>query len=507
MSTLITVEVNEQGARFLEPPRAAAAAIKNRCSYKVKGAAFSEAFKNKVWDGKIKLWRADSGSIFVPIGLMRDAVVACKRAGCKVKLIDNRLEPPREVFGWNDAIKLRAHQTAAVDALAIPGPHRGVGTVKMPIRSGKTITGAAIVRALGTRSLFVVPTLQLLNQAERDLSFALGEKVGVIGDGRCEIRRVTVATAGSLAAMKRTRKTEFARLSFGLVIVDEMHHLKGGAWTKAVAALHCRYRVGLSATAYFDDSDEIDKGILQARALCGGIVHDVSITEMVEAGFLVAPDIMLHTVTRPDLGNRRWSSRLMDDAIHMNAPRNKKICELAAEHAAAGNRVIVICQRLSQVADLSQRLSAIGVAHSTVVGTDEAGDESEEEEDRPTRASAVRDLVSGVRPVAISTVLGEGVNIPEVDVVIIAGGGRDAKATMQRMRCLTACPGKTRAVVHDFVDLMHTYCERHSEARAAVYKSERCFRVHHLPRSEQLCSDRSARRPSRPSSQCPFSPR
>lgn len=505
---MITAEIFDEGCRLSNLPREAETAIKARCSYKVAGAKYSEAFRSHVWDGKVKLWRADNGSIKVPIGLARDAIAACKKSGHAVKVIDHRLLPPREEYTWNPAIVLRDHQIAAVASLDIPGPHRGVGTVKMPIRSGKTITGAAIIRALSARAIFVVPTLQLLRQAQADLQACLQEPIGVIGDGTCDVRRVTVATAGSLAAMKRTNKTTFAKLSFGTLIVDEMHHLKGGAWTKAVAALKCRFRVGLSATAYFGDDDEIDKGILQARAICGGIVHDVSITEMVEAGFLIAPDIMIHTCNVPDLWNRRrWSPKLADDAIHMNAARNAKIASLAAEHAAEGSRVIVICQRLSQVDDLSKRLEELQVTHSTVRGADESAgsqrlslDPDERAAQRTTRAYAIKELVSGRRPVAISTVLGEGVNIPEVDVVIIAGGGKDAKATMQRMRCLTASPGKTRAVVHDFLDMNHEYCERHSEARLAVYRSEKCFKVHVLPRSKDLC----VKQQSRHSSRCPF---
>jgi len=448
---------------------AAEKAIGEACSWMVAGAKWSEAYKSKQWDGFVHLHKKTADGIAVPIGLMRDCMIAARSCGDRVKTTDLRALPPAEVFGWNPKITLRDHQAEAIAAIDRCGIHRGIGTIKMPIRSGKTITGAAVIRALACPALFVVPTRELARQALRDLGECLQEEIGIIGEGEWLERRCTVAIAGSLAAARRTGRKEWKKMrgKWGLAIVDEVHHMCGGAWTAAVESLRCRYRIGLSATAYFELGSEVERGILRARALCGGIVHDISISRMVDEGYLIAPDVTIHKIEVPGIDKLPWGATLQARGLQA-AARNKIIVREAGKIAARGGRCIVVCSRLDHVANLGRLMSAAGIAHSELVGPTPDED----------RIAARRDLVSGLRPIAISTVLGEGVNLPEVDAVIVADGGKDPKAVTQKMRCLTPAPGKVRAEVHDFLDVGNRYLLRHSEARIEAYKSESAFRVH-----------------------------
>ena len=77
----------------------------------------------------------------------------------------------------------------------------------------------------------------------------------------------------------------------------------------------------------------------------------------------------------------------------------------------------------------------------------------------------------------LGTVFAEGVDIPEVEVVINAEGGRDAKATMQRMRNMTVAEGKNRALLIDFMDEFNPYLQKHSMERLKVYRSIPEFNV------------------------------
>lgn len=461
-------EIDDARCLFKGASPAAAKAIGEACSWMVAGAKWSEAYKSKQWDGLVHLHKKTADGIAVPIGLMRDCMIAARSAGDRVEVTDLRSAPRVQAFGWNPKIVLRDHQAEAIAAIDKPGIHRGIGTIKMPIRSGKTICGAAVIRALACPSLFVVPTRELARQALRDLGECLQEEIGIIGEGEWLERRCTVAIAGSLAAARRTGRKEWKKMrgKWGLAIVDEVHHMCGGAWTAAVEALRCRYRIGLSATAYFELGSEVERGILRARALCGGIVHDISISRMVEAGYLIAPDVTIHEVAIPGIDKLPWGATLQTRGLQA-AARNRIIVREAGRIAARGGRCIVVCSRLDHVANLGRLMSAAGIPHSELVGPTADAD----------RIAARRDLVSGARPIAISTVLGEGVNLPEVDAVIVADGGKDPKAVTQKMRCLTPAPGKLAAEVHDFLDVGNKYLLRHSEARVDAYRSEPSFRV------------------------------
>ena len=73
---------------------------------------------------------------------------------------------------------------------------------------------------------------------------------------------------------------------------------------------------------------------------------------------------------------------------------------------------------------------------------------------------------------------GEGVDIPEVECVINAEGGKDEKKTWQRQRNLTIVEGSDKVpIMIDFYDDTCSYFRRHSKARLRVYKSEPEFKT------------------------------
>lgn len=82
-------------------------------------------------------------------------------------------------------------------------------------------------------------------------------------------------------------------------------------------------------------------------------------------------------------------------------------------------------------------------------------------------------VLSGGGNLLIATQIGdEGVDLPKVDGLILAVGGKADKVNVQRaFRPLTSAEGKTRAVVVDFDDRQHGVLRRQSAARRKIYKS------------------------------------
>ena len=128
---------------------------------------------------------------------------------------------------------------------------------------------------------------------------------------------------------------------------------------------------------------------------------------------------------------------------------------------------MIVTNRLSQVALLSEGLDEASIDHLTITGSDKGS----------TREERVSAFVDGRFPVLVGTVFAEGVDIPEIECVINAEGGLDVKTTIQRMRNLTKVEGKEEAVFIDFADLTNSYFAKHSKERLALYKSEPAFRV------------------------------
>lgn len=275
------------------------------------------------------------------------------------------------------------------------------------------------------------------------------------------------------AAADRARETiaRFAALKghFTMLIMDECHHLTAGEWQRAVNALGCRYRVGLSATAYPDRTKEQAKGVIWLVGICGPIRIRISMSDLIDEGFLCQTRIIWHDIDQPrGKSTSRWSQKLQKMLVTENRYRNEIICDYAERFAAAGHRILIVCGRLDHVDALSKNLRMREVPHNVVTGQGEDVDVS-------VRNRKISQLIDGSKPVVIGTVFGEGVDIPEADVVINAEGGKDDIATVQRLRCLTKMPGKEQAIVVDFNDLTNKYFKAHSAARMKVYKSEPAF--------------------------------
>lgn len=479
---MVTLRLNNRRVRVQGASRSLIRKLEKATSYKVDGAHFAPSFKAGRWDGREHLLTFSTKHGYsAPSGLAPDIAQVLKDEGEPFRVVyEQKLRTKRRRLIWNHEIVLRGYQEEAVAAL-LARPIPGCGILKMPIRSGKTKTAARVIWKLGLPTLFIVPSKMLLHQTRAALDEALpGTDVGIIGDSEYNPGFVTVATIQTLAQMrgkrasggKKGRPTDprYRELiaSYDVMIADEAHHIRGGGdWHKVFADVDARFKVGLSATAFLEDDKENGRGIIWLKACCGPIRIDVPSSRLVEEGYLMAQNVRMLRITRPDMNGRRWSATLRAKCITRNKYRNRKIAQAARHYADRGLRVIIIARFRDHIALLSEELDSLGVDYRTITGSDAMS----------RREEVVEGLVDGDYNVVIGSVLGEGVDIPSVDVVINAEGGSDVKATIQRQRNLTISAGKSKAILIDFMDLTNAYFEKHSKARLATYRSEPSFNV------------------------------
>ncbi len=148
------------------------------------------------------------------------------------------------------AVEPRAYQA---EALAAWLAAEGRGTVILPTGAGKTVLAMMAINKLKLRTLIIVPTIELLHQWRGAVIERLGvaaDKVGVIGDGRRELRPITVITYAS-ASMP-----EAPIGGFGLLVCDEAHHLPAPGHQAIAERSGARYRLGLTATPERGDGQE-----------------------------------------------------------------------------------------------------------------------------------------------------------------------------------------------------------------------------------------------------------
>lgn len=461
-------------------------------------AKYSRAARFGHWDGKVHFLRR-------PANLFPTGLVA------RVKGVLEAAEIPVALGGlWGlsaplagappalHGITLRAYQQQAI-AHAVAAKRC---TIEVPTGGGKTEIGAEIARRFGGPVLWVVNTKVLLDQtADRLTALLPGIPVQRLGGGHqvtgLPAGSITVATVQTLARLDLPVPT-WAR--FKTLIVDEAHHAGADTWVKVANKCTGAWtRVGLSGT--LDRSPDPVRALRIEGAL--GPLHRVVSTEtLVDQGFLARPHVHLLALplrsgypSYPEVRERvlpdwrRDPRRLSalggklfreayDSGIVLHPLRNDLVLDVATKHVHAGEKVLMLCTRL-QHGDLLRAGARLRRLPSAWISGQESNSVRTDTLNRFIK-------VEGGALLIASTILQEGVDLPSIDVLILAGGGASEIASIQRVgRALRPRPDKADVLVYDVLDGRDPqdpkdYLAQHSLDRVRTYRAQR-FALTGLP--------------------------
>ncbi|WP_128224977.1 DEAD/DEAH box helicase family protein [Halobacteriaceae archaeon SHR40] len=169
------------------------------------------------------------------------------------------------------SIEPRDYQQAALAAWA---DHDRRGSVVLPTGSGKTFLAVQAIADAGVSTLVVVPTIDLMNQWHATLTNAFGEQlpdgVGVLGGGSHTVTDLTVTTYDSAY-----RYINEYGDRFGLLVVDEVHHLPAPTYQQIPEMTIAPYRLGLTAT--YERADGQHEVLDE---LIGPVVYEEAVDEL-----------------------------------------------------------------------------------------------------------------------------------------------------------------------------------------------------------------------------------
>lgn len=363
---------------------------------------------------------------------------------------DQRLVPSERLPGLPDP-PLRPYQERAVAAMVSVTQ----GAVVVPCGGGKTRIGIGTLARLATPTVILVHTLDLGEQWRAQLRELLGVEAGLVGDGEEAVAPITLALIQTLTRWEPVRLDRFLA-GFGLLLVDEAHHCPSTTFRAVVDRCPARYRFGLTATPEREDglSPLLDLFLGQAVAT---VTHD----ELVAAGVLRLPEVRaIETGFSFAYESAEDYARLLE-ALVRDGDRNALIAGQVAAEARAGHLCLVLSGRLDHCETIAGLLDAHGVRAELLTGLVK----------KERRTELLAEARAGRVSVLVATTLAdEGLDLPALSRVFLTYPGRARGRTLQRLgRLMRTHPGKTDAVLFDFVDRKVPVLRRHHVERRRLY--------------------------------------
>ncbi len=131
---------------------------------------------------------------------------------------------------------------------------------------------------------------------------------------------------------------------------------------------------------------------------------------------------------------------LYEEIIMENEERNKAIVETAYKLAKQGHRVLIDVKRIEHGKILVEMLKQRGINAEFLSSKS------------PNRWEILEKFKNGEIKVLVSTLLKEGVDIPEISAIILAGGGKSDIMTIQTIGRALRPKGGSGAVIVDVKD-------------------------------------------------------
>jgi len=477
-------------ARFQlgDPPKDVDDLLADVLAFDVPDAEHIPAYRKGNWDGVERLY--DRGDHSGPVGLLDRATDVLAKHGYDVEVnVEGDRGGDPQSFAWDFDHGLRDYQDRAVGAVL---ENRG-GVVAMPTGSGKTVVALRVIHAIGQRAIVLVHSRELLRQWKDRIRDVLDVEPGVIGAGEWSEGPVTVATLQTLMADAEAggQRVEKLTENYGLAVFDECHRTAGADDMHEIGLqLDVGWRVGLSATPW----RRIEGEEMKIEAAVGGEAVSITAAELTEDGYLAEP--RFRYLDPADYGKvplaqdgEEWSD-VYRRCIVLNAARNAAVADAAAGLAREGYTVLVSVDRIAHGALLSSALSEMPPEDALALATDrteispnaeaftrvareaDAGDvgavflSGDDSDDR--RADVLNGFRNGDPPIVVSTLLREGVDLPEVNAVVLAAGGKSDVEKIQRAGRVLRPAGGDHAVICDVRD-RGKYLSEHFHKRQRAF--------------------------------------
>jgi superfamily II DNA or RNA helicase len=399
----------------------------------------------------IRCYVEELDALHLPRGLLDAAREVIASAGSDLVLEDQRNAPAE--LEVSSAIALTPVQQAAVDALAA----HDHAVLVAPTGSGKTVIACALIAAHRVPTLILVDRMPLVEQWKSRLMDHLGLGRRQVGRVAATAKASGIVDIATLQALARRPAATALFDGYGLVIVDECHHLPARSFELAVRDARCRRWIGLTATPYRRDGLE---AIITMQ--CGPVRHEIALADTAAAN--LARRLLVHETRCTAGAGEITAIQDVFRALVTDEARTRQIADDIAAAVREGRNVLVLTQWTEHLDALAALLEQDGLAPLVLKGG--LG--------KKARAAVIEqlngdDAPSGQLLLATGSYLGEGFDSPSLDTLFLAFPLAFKGRVVQYIgRILRVTDVKTDVEVHDYLDPGAVFRTMHGK-RLATY--------------------------------------
>lgn len=457
---------------MVDTERSTARALSDFFTFEVPGAKFMPAYRNRIWDGKIRLFSPATGELY--LGLLPYLIKWLNDYGenytVSEELKDEKTIDRKILDGFIRQLRLRSNgrnikpRDYQVDAIeyAIRN-HRAL--LLSPTASGKSLIIYILVRyymlllegSATDKLLILVPTTSLVEQMYSDfIDYGWQEEYMqkiYSGHDKNVTKSVVISTWQSIYKFPKSYFEQF-----GCVIGDEAHLFKAKSLTTILTKLHlCKYRFGLTGTL-----DGMQTHRLVLEGLFGTLNKVVTTKELIDKKTLAEFKIKSLVLTYPEHECKLVKDMNYQDEIDFivtHPKRNEFIRDLSL--ALKGNTLVLfqfVEKHGSVIYDMIQSNTDRQVFY--VFG----GTDTQTREDIRAITENEKDAIIVASYGTFST----GINIRNLHNIVFSSPSKSRIRVLQSIgRGLRVGDNKDRASLFDIADDF-------------TYKSKKNFTINHF---------------------------
>ena len=480
----ITVNKKDEAYARITCERHVAKELSEYFCFFVPGYQFVPAYRNKIWDGKIRLFNLQNSTFY--LGLTHYLQLFCEEREYTIDFQDNidveddysvyhakKFIESLNIYARGEPIEVRDYQLSAY----VHSMQKRRAVLLSPTASGKSLIIYLIFRQLhqyqNLKGLVIVPTTSLVEQLYSDFADYNNENMDpwlhriYQGKEKDTDKPLTISTWQSLYKMP----PEYFK-QFDYVIGDEAHLFKAQSLTTILTScVNAKYRIGLTGTL---DGTKTHKLVLEG--LFGPVKKVITTKELIDAQQVSDFEIKCLVLKHNDEIAKELKSKTYQEEIQYlisNVERNKFIKNLAV---SLGNNTLILYQMVEKHGEILYTMikDTKKIGNRKVFFVHGGTDTADREDIR-----RIMEIENDAIVVASFGTFSTGINIRNLHNIIFASPSKSRVRNLQSIgRGLRQSEGKEIATLYDIADDLRVgkhmnFTLKHFVERVKIYNEEK----------------------------------